>query len=566
MTKTDASEAATAPKSLLRQLGGEIVFILSPRLFAWVAGLSGVALLIALAMPNTLARVNGGEPPLPLLEASHFLSSLAGTALLILSLGLRQRMREAWIASLIMFAVGAGLVLVGGRHLGIAAVMALGAAGLLVSRSAFYRQGSLARMKLGWEAALLILAALIAIAWLGFFFYRHVGYSHDLWWTFAVNADASRFLRGLVLVVVSLVLFVFWRVMQPSGTPPEPARTRDLTAQIASVVNGPESRRADAALAFLPDKRFLFSETGDAFVMFGVRGRKWICMGEPVGPCEVVGEMSANVKHAADLAGADLIFYAVGVEFLPVALDLGLSVQKIGETAIIDLADYTLEGSRRARQRQAVNKLEREGARFEVIAAGGFDAMAGELKVVSDSWLAGHAGVEKRFTLGAFDADYLRQFPIAIVWHAQKPVAFINVWRSGDGRGFEIDLMRHHSDAPAGVMDYLIVKLALWAKEQGGETLSLGMAPLSGLATGREADVLSRLGALIYSHGEDVYGFDGLRRYKEKFHPRWAPVYLAAPDRLELATSLADVALLTSGGLTGMLKRPKASGDSKTKT
>ena len=42
-----------------------------------------------------------------------------------------------------------------------------------------------------------------------------------------------------------------------------------------------------AHLALLGDKRFLFSDSGETFLMFGVRGRSWIAMGPPVGKrCE----------------------------------------------------------------------------------------------------------------------------------------------------------------------------------------------------------------------------------------------------------------------------------------
>ena len=104
-------------------------------------------------------------------------------------------------------------------------------------------------------------------------------------------------------------------------------------------------------------------------------------------------------------------------------------------------------------------------------------------------------------------------------------------------------------------MDALFTELALWGREQGAMTLDLGMAPLSGLSSQREANALSRLGHFIYSHGEDVYGFEGLRRYKEKFSPDWAPLYLCGPERLNLAFALADVAILTSGGLRGIFSR-----------
>jgi hypothetical protein len=43
---------------------------------------------------------------------------------------------------------------------------------------------------------------------------------------------------------------------------------------------------ADAGLSLLGDKSLLFSEAGDAFLMYGVQGRSWIAFSDPVGPPE----------------------------------------------------------------------------------------------------------------------------------------------------------------------------------------------------------------------------------------------------------------------------------------
>ena len=66
---------------------------------------------------------------------------------------------------------------------------------------------------------------------------------------------------------------------------------------------------------------------------------------------------------------------------------------------------------------------------------------------------------------------------------------------------------------------------------------------------------MSRIGAFVFEHGGSVYGFEGLRAFKEKFHPVWEPLYLAAPTARALPRTLADVAILTSGGLTQMFRK-----------
>ena len=65
----------------------------------------------------------------------------------------------------------------------------------------------------------------------------------------------------------------------------------------------------------------------------------------------------------------------------------------------------------------------------------------------------------------------------------------------------------------------------------------------------------TRLAALMYRHGESVYNFQGLRRYKEKFDPSWEPRYLATTSRLALPRVLLDVMTLISGGVRGLVTK-----------
>jgi len=115
--------------------------------------------------------------------------------------------------------------------------------------------------------------------------------------------------------------------------------------------------------------------------------------------------------------------------------------------------------------------------------------------------------------------------------------------------------MRHSDDAPNGLMDFLFLSILAWAKTEGFRTLDLGMAPLSGIRAGRFAPPLAKLGQIVYNSGERLYGFQGLRAYKSKFQPDWRPVFIAAPPGVSLPAALASVALLTSGGVRGLLSR-----------
>jgi phosphatidylglycerol lysyltransferase len=115
--------------------------------------------------------------------------------------------------------------------------------------------------------------------------------------------------------------------------------------------------------------------------------------------------------------------------------------------------------------------------------------------------------------------------------------------------------MRHVPDAPSNVIDFLIIELMLWGKQQGYEWCNLGMAPLSGLENRFAAPMWNQLASLIYRHGEHFYNFQGLRQYKEKFRPVWEPRYLASPGGLAQYRILADVSSLVGGGVRGVVAK-----------
>ena len=97
----------------------------------------------------------------------------------------------------------------------------------------------------------------------------------------------------------------------------------------------------------------------------------------------------------------------------------------------------------------------------------------------------------------------------------------------------------------------------LFRSEQGYEAFEFGMAPLAGLEDRPLAPIMSRVGNLLFERGEELYNFRGVRRYKDKYDPVWQPRYIAAPHKWSIPLLLADISLLSSGGVSGLTKRAR---------
>jgi phosphatidylglycerol lysyltransferase len=183
------------------------------------------------------------------------------------------------------------------------------------------------------------------------------------------------------------------------------------------------------------------------------------------------------------------------------------------------------------------------------------DAILPVLGRISSAWLASKSTGEKRFSVGAFTPEYVRQFPVAVVRSQGTPAAFANLWTTANKAELSVDLMRFDPDAPRGAMDYLFIELMLWGRAQGYRWFNLGMAPLSGLEAHPLAPAWHRVGNFIFRHGEHFYNFEGLRRYKTKFDPVWEPRYLAARGGIALPRVLVDVSVLIAGGMKELFAR-----------
>jgi phosphatidylglycerol lysyltransferase len=531
-----AKAVATAAAPLLPAAAATAVF------------LGGFVLLISGALPAESDRLALLERlvPLPFLETSHFIASAIGTLLLIVAHGLVGRLKSAWQAAVLLLGAGAVFSLMKGFDYE-EALICLAVVGLLVAgRHSFYRQGGFLSGRSSSLEVLAIAVVVVAAIWIGFSVYRSVDYSNSLWWDFAYRGDAPRFLRASLGMAGILGVFAVYQLLHRALPMSDPAALADIE-QAGRIVAA--SGRVEANLARLGDKRFVFSEAGDGFVMYGVQGRSWIAMGDPIAPTpEGAADLVWRFKELVDEHRGTPVFYQVTPQLLPVYLDAGFSLVKLGEEAWVDLAKFTLEGGEGRKLRQTYAKMERTGAKLEIVPQAEAHKVLEELRDLSDAWLDARGTTEKGFSLGFWSDAYIVQHDLAVVRHEGRAVAFANIWKTADKGEFSVDLMRHRPDAPQGIMDLLFIGLMQHAKAEGYRWFNLGMAPLSGLSQHRLASLWARFGTFFFRHADRLYKFEGLRLFKSKFKPEWRPKYLAYPGVLQLPQVLIDVVALIGAG------------------
>ena len=294
---------------------GQLAEQVTPQVLAVFTFIAGLVLLFSGSTPAAADRlaVLNRVLPLGIIETSHLIGSVAGASLLLLSQGLARRLDIAYYLTEVTTAAGIVASLLKGGDYEEAAVLALLLLVLRRVRPAFDRQAAFfaTRFSPGWVAA--VAGALLASVWLGLFAFKHVEYPTICGGSSSsTHTPLARSARRWAWPRSSSCL----RVRGCCGTPR--TRSRRHPMRICRRRAGPrcDSLATYPYLVYLRDKALLFDQHREAFVMYGMQGRTWVALGNPVGPPGRVPELIRAFIERCDDFGGTPVFYEVGQENL----------------------------------------------------------------------------------------------------------------------------------------------------------------------------------------------------------------------------------------------------------
>jgi phosphatidylglycerol lysyltransferase len=323
--------------------------------------------------------------------------------------------------------------------------------------------------------------------------------------------------------------------------PQERQRARDLLEKYGS-------SSEDYFKVWPEDKSYYFLPGGNTFVAFRVARGVALVLGDPVGP---IGEWEAMMEQfkrycfVHDWAVAMIYVPKRSVKSLERS---GLHPLKIGEDAIVEIDHFMEQVARNKHFRAVRNKFDRMGYRFEVRESPQAREVLIAASAVTRSWLTTEGRSERGFGLGYHDVDYLRQSRLYLLYDdSGKLVAFANAVRSYDPKQGTIDLMRQIKHTETGAMDFLLLCIIMRCAEDGASEFSLGLAPLAGVGTGSERTLEERIIGYFGRIGLGGFAYQGLRRFKSKFEPRWEERYvLSERSPVGLARAAAAISEILS--------------------
>lgn len=525
----------------------------SVRIAAVLTALMGIVNLVSAMTPSLHRRVAELQSILPrdVRYGSHLATVLAGFTLLLLALSLWRRKHAAWLLTLIALIGSAVFHLIKGLDWEEASLALVLAGCLATQRRHFFARSDSPSIWQGIRLLVLALFGTLAYGAVGFWLLdRHFevrfGLQEALVQTFAMFAEfrdpglepttgfGRWFADSIYFVGATTGGYALICLLRPVlHRLPATSEERERAKKIV------ESHGHSSLARFLlfEDKSYWFSP-GGSMVAFSVVGRNCVALGDPVGPEEDIPDAISQFQHFCTERDWQPVFYQTLPLYLPYYRASGFDVLAIGDEAIVDLKSFTLVGSEAKSLRNAVNRLRKVGYTTELHLPPHSDDLMEELRLVSDEWLSGQNGKEKRFSLGWFDDEYIQDGPVMVVRTPENRIsAFANIIPEYQIRESTIDLMRRRTDVANGTMDLLFVALFEWAREQGYESFNLGLCPLAGVGMDQDNPAIERAVRFIYEHVNQFYNFKGLFDYKSKFNPLWSPRYIiySSPTMLPLA-------------------------------
>jgi lysyl-tRNA synthetase class 2 len=529
-----------------------------PRVAALLCLMTGVVdLASALSHPSrgrlmTLTEVVPGA----LTRASAALTLVTGVLLVLLARGLRRRKRRAWRVAVGLLVASIVLHLLKGLDVEEALVAGALLVALLSFRQEFYALGD---PRTRWRAVgvlglLLTTSYLLGMALIGLrteelaqpydpvtasehVLVGLVGVSGPLRFDSTRKGRAADDLVGDAMLALGLLTAVTTTYLVLRPAEPTSRLTPDDEAGMRRLLAAHGRHDSLGYFALRRDKSVVWSPTGKACVAYRVVSGVMLASGDPVGdpeawPGAIDAFLAMADQHAwtpAVMGCSELAGKAWG--------RAGLAALEIGDEAVVEVCEFSLEGRAMRNVRQAVARVERAGYSTRVARVRDIPAdEASDLLAQAAAWRG--AETERGFSmaLGRL-ADPADGDCVAVMAFQEGRLrAFLHFVPWGDD-GLSLDLMRRDRSADNGVNELLIVAALGAAPELAVTRLSLNFAVFRsaferGERLGAGPVLRAWRGFLVFA--SRWFQIESLYRFNAKFRPSWEPRFVCYPQARDL--------------------------------
>jgi lysyl-tRNA synthetase class 2 len=311
------------------------------------------------------------------------------------------------------------------------------------------------------------------------------------------------------------------------------------------------------------DKAVVWSPTRKAAITYRVVWGVSLAGGDPIGDPEAwPGAVCAWLEEARQHAWVPAVMGA-SEEGARVFARHGLDALELGDEAVVEVADFNLDGRPMRVVRQAYNRVLRAGyttriRRHEAIPE---DEMAALVRA-ADDWRDGPTERGFSMALGRLGDPADGRCAMVECYDADDRLRALLSFAPWGERGLSLDLMRRDRESDNGLVEFMVIQLIQAAQEVGLERISLNFAMFRSVF-----ERGSRLGAGpalrawrgILRFFSRWWQIESLYRANAKYRPMWIPRFVCFPTardltRIGIAAGRAE-GFITAPGMPALFDR-----------
>ncbi|MEU6231003.1 phosphatidylglycerol lysyltransferase domain-containing protein [Streptomyces sp. NPDC047042] len=535
---------------------------------------------------NDVRRHNEENFFTPYLLTAGFAS---GVFTMFLAITMRRRKRAAWILNFVIstlflllfaFAMFFADIRQHAQNWISLVLTAAFVAALVVGRREFYAKGDRSNPRLAAAVAVggllvcsLFAALLVTVANQADDSHRSTfleRWSYGTMRLISVAADDSGFAGistpnwvDVVINVIStlLILAVFYAAFR-SRRAVDPL-TEDDETRLRALLDRNGDRDSLGYFALRREKSVVWSPTGKAAVAYRVVGGVSLAAGDPIGDPEAwPGAIEPWLAEARAHGWIPAVMGA-GEEAGTVYARHGLDALELGDEALVETAEFTLEGRAMRTVRQAYNRVKRAG--YSVRIRRHADIPGEEMAYLlqrADDWRDGATERGFSMALGRLGDPGDGQCVMLECSDGEGRLRAVLSFVPWGPHGLSLDLMRRDRDSDNGLMEFMVIELLQRAQEIGITQVSLNFAMFRSVFErgGRiGAGPVLRLWRSLLSFFSRWWQIESLYRANAKYRPIWEPRFLlfeksADLPRIGVAAARAE-GFLEAPGLPKWLHR-----------
>jgi len=343
---------------------------------------------------------------------------------------------------------------------------------------------------------------------------------------------------GVALAAFGIFTLIFplWLFVRPIK--PEPKMTEEELQLVKTLVMRDEDQDSLGYFATRQDKSVIWSDNKKAGIAYRVQNGVMLASGDPFGEYSLWGETIEKFLAYASLhawtpavMGASDRGGEVWVE------KANMLAVDIGDEAIINIADFTLEGRPMGNVRHMVNRVTKAGYSTYSSRFGDLTPQVQEqLRGLTKKWRYGVA--ERGFSMamdrfgGALDSDSL--VTVAQLAGEIKGILYFVPWGKTK---ISLDRMQRENGVDSGLNELMIAQTVAYARENGITHISLNFAAFRSLferADKISAGPITRTTRNLIRFASNWFQIESLYRFNAKFQPEWQTRYVIYPKASDL--------------------------------